>query len=146
MDILLKIIGRIAFFFALIAHFILITLFFAPTLFLISVAYGDIKMVSEEQIPEVMTDFLIENPVLNFSMLDKNQNVFKQLIFEILDLRRNHFMDIGEQIALDLTILDFGQEVVGMEAASNYYFNKPLAKISEEEWKMLINFHTIFSS
>ena len=108
--------------------------------------YGRLEALEPGSIPIQVSDFLDENPN-KFSLtptLAQQSSVIKQLAFEILMFRRDRFMNQEERRAYDLSVLNFGSEVVGMEAASAYYFQKPLSNISEAQWVMLLNWHEIF--
>ena len=142
-----KIMGRLIFTTALSAHFILLALFFAPTPFLVSHLYQDqaFEIIRFKEIPEAVKASLKEKKLDFPLMLDNGRGWRETLIASLLEGRRAYFMDSDEQLAFDLTFLNFGEGVVGMEAASQYYYQKSLSTISDTEWMTLISLHTIFS-
>ena len=108
--------------------------------------YGQIESLEFNSIPASVVQLLEGAPnELSLSpKLDKEAGLFRKLTFRILLLRRDHFMEQDERFAYDLKVLNFGNQIVGMDAASDYYFQNPLSNISEEQWVMLLNWYEIF--
>lgn len=141
-----KFILKFILFFALIFHAFLIFFIVAPTSLLVSMCYGQIEPLEPESIPPSIVQLLENTPnELTLSpKLDKEAGLFRKLTFKILLLRRDHFMQQDERLAYDLKVLNFGDQIVGMNAAAEYYFQNPLSTISEAQWVMLLNWYEIF--
>lgn len=138
-----KFIGKIIFLLLLVAHFTLIILIFAPVSKLITLVNKELEMVDLSSIPQSLVKLENEKDLVPTSNLNYS-NVIGRLNVRILKWRRDRFMSTEEKLAFDLTTLDFGENVVGLKAASDYYFKKPLSEISDEEWITLVNLNRIF--
>lgn len=102
-------------------------------------------MIEAEDIPEQVQRFLDENRVQLQAELKGKEKLLARLAIGVLELRRDKFMTSSERLALDLNLLHFGADIIGIEAASDYYFKKPLSEIKEAQWITLINLQKIFS-
>lgn len=130
----------------LLAHFFLIALFFAPIdklLFLF--IESDYGYLADEELPEPVKAFLITNNVTVDGDYQLNSSNKARLILGILQLRRKHFMNLSEQLTLDANLLNYGEDLVGIKSASEYYYKRPLSEVSDKEWITLVNLQKIFS-
>ncbi len=139
-----KFIIRFLIFLLLTGHFALIAFFFAPSSKLFSlVIEQDIKLLQASVIPVEVASFLGKNNI-EITADYSSDNLFGRLSSEILELRRNRFMNDTEQLALNLSLLDFGSDIIGVQSASEYYFKKPLSELSATQWITLVNLHKMF--
>lgn len=130
----------------LIAHFFLIALIAAPTDKLLGlIVEGDRGFLEPEEIPGPVEDFLVTNRVAVNGDYELDNSSKGELVSGILQLRKEYFMDPVEQIALDANLLNYGEGLVGIKSASEYYYDKPLSEVSDREWITLVNLHNIFS-
>lgn len=108
--------------------------------------YGPVEPLEFESIPTSVVQFVNDasNKLSLAPVLDDDTGLLRGIIFKILLLRRDHFMEQNERLAYDLKVLNFGDQIVGMNAAADYYFQSPLSNISEEQWVMLLNWYEIF--
>lgn len=145
MRFILKSIGQFILVIALILHLLLLSLFMVPASFLISQGDPPARWLSIESIPASVQTFLNQKKVsLQPRFQSNSQNPLSSLLGLVLKLRHDKFMKPEEKLEVDLTLLDFGKEVVGLEAASEYYFKKPLNELPESQWMTLINLHLMF--
>lgn len=135
---------RLLVFLLLMGHFALVAFFFAPSSKLFSLTTDDnLNLLQASIIPSEVESFLTEHDI----EVDANfppDGLLGRLGSGVLELRRDRFMSDTEQLALDLSLLDFGDNVVGVEAASEYYFKKPLSELSANQWITLVNLHKMF--
>ena len=117
-----------------------------PTERLIPAAMGqEIDMVRVEDIPFEIQNYL-KSGILPPSCIKPNPSISSKLIAKILMFKRNKIFDEGEQLLFDLNLMDFGEDIIGVDAASNYYFKKPATNLQIREWKSLIGFYRMFSN
>lgn len=125
------------------AHFIFLVLIFAPTSKLLYLWNRDLQMISPEQVPQPLKQLDEEKDLVPSSVL-KSTTTFDRLSTTLLEWRRDRFMKPDEKMAFDLSTLNYGKGIIGLNAASEYYFKKPLEEISPEQWIVLVNFNRIF--
>lgn len=141
-----KMIGGLLVIALLLAHSFLIALFIAPADKLLALLIkGDAGFVVAKEVPEAVETFLVTNEVaINGDyLLDSSSK--EKVIFGILELRKKRFMSDSERLALSMNLLDYGEGIVGVKSASQYYYKKPIAEASDKEWITLINLQKIFS-
>ena len=100
-------------------------------------------------IPEYVLDIfpLVDKNIEFTTIPQPRERLFSfanPFIYKILELRNNKFLDISERYELYLNTFSFGGEIVGIEAASNYYFNKSISDLSYKEVLTLHNLYSIF--
>lgn len=137
--------GKLFLILALMVHVFLVMLFFAPTTFLLSKIHPNLTLLQASEIPDSVQEALAQKKISLRSEFDEDQAFLKRMMFEILKIRRDHLMKEGDKLSFDLSLLNFGEGIISMEAASEYYFHKPLKEISDEEWQTLISLYQIFS-
>jgi len=76
--------------------------------------------------------------------LTENNSPIRKIASKVLTIRQNKFFDNNERQELYLNTLDFGGDIIGVEAASNYYFKKPVSDLSFEESLTLAGLYKIF--
>lgn len=143
---ILKMVGGLLVIALLIAHFFLLALFVAPVNKLLGLIIKSSEgFVVAEELPEDVEKFLVIYgvPVVGDYKLDTTSK--GKLVLGILQFRREHFMETPEQIALDTNLLNYGEGIIGIKAASQYYYKKPLSEVSEKEWINLVNLHNVSS-
>jgi len=145
MDAVLKPISKFVFLIGLMVHLFLIFLFFAPATLLFTFTQPSLSLIS--------ADLLSESTVTHYEssqgqfLLDESPKAFhRRVVGAILNLRYAYFMDDAQQAAVDLSRLDYGEGVVGVAAAAEYYYQKNVTELSEAEWGMLIQLHAMFRS
>lgn len=146
MRAILKMTGSLLVIALLIAHFFLIALFVAPSHRLLGLlVQSEHGFLKEEEWPEPVENFLITNNVGIYGDYQLGQGSKEKLILSILQFRREYIMDFRERLTLDANLLDYGEGVIGIQAASQRFYQKPLSEALDKEWITLINLHDIFS-
>lgn len=141
-----KMIVGLLFIALLLAHLFLIALFFAPAPKLLGlIIESDSGFLAASEIPEGVEDFLTTNKVVVDGDFKPDNTIKSKLVLSILQLRKDRFMNNYEQLALDMSLLDYGEDIVGLKSASEYYYKKPLTEASDKEWITLVNLQKIFS-
>lgn len=120
-------------------HLFVIGLLIGPTPKLVNLVNGDIDYVYIGSVPQGVINVF---PVNELTL--ESNGYLDILILSILDLKFNKFFDSSERQELYLNTLDFGGGIVGIESASNYYFNKSVKELSFDESIMLINLYKVF--
>ncbi len=129
----------------LVGHLILLSLFVTPAHKLLSLAVDNTQFLSAAMIPANVEQFLTDNKVEVDGTYEGDERPGSRLVFGVLGLRQEKLMDASEKLALEMNLLDFGEGIIGLEAASEYYFKKPLSEISDKDWITLVNLQKIFS-
>ncbi len=101
-------------------------------------------MVELSQIPSEVQNYL-KSGVLPPSHIEPSGSLSSKLITRVLEFKRSKVFNEDKKLIFDLNLMDFGEGVIGVNAASDYYFNKPAKDLQVREWKSLINFYRIFS-
>ena len=141
-----KIIGGFIIIGLLLAHLLLVSFFLAPMPKLLGLLIEtEVGFLTSSDIPENVGTFLTDNKVEVISDYHPDSDFKAQLVASILEVRRSRFMTPSEQLALDMNLLDFGEGIIGLGAASEYYYKKPLLELADKEWITLINLQKIFS-
>lgn len=141
-----KMIGGLLVIALLLAHLFLIALFIAPADKLLGLLIKhDAGFLMAEEVPEAVETFLTTNrvTVAGDYLLDSSSK--EKVIFGILQLRKKRFMTDSEKLALNMNLLNYGEGIVGLKSASQYYYKKPIAEASDKEWITLVNLQKIFS-
>jgi len=136
-------------------HFILITLFsihvgfffllLSPTALLFKMNHGDLPLVEASLIPNAVQDYLRSQSKTLSITKSEASGVSSQLKAKFLEFRSEKFLDETEQLALNLSVVNFGPDIVGLEAGAGHYFQKPLSDLTEDQWMSLIYFQAIFN-
>ncbi len=141
---ILKMTGSLLIIALLIAHFFLLGLFLAPTDKLMSlIRDDDQRFFYAEDLPTDVEAFLLTNKVSVDGDYRFDSTTKGRLVLGILQMRREHFMQTGEQIALDANLLNYGDDIFGIQEASEYFYHKPLESVSDKEWITLVNLQKI---
>lgn len=141
-----KAIGSLLFISILMAHFLFSFLFLAPVPKLLNlIVPNQLGFLRSSDVPQAVQSFLKDNHVQVSGDYKVDSDFKAQLISKILEIRKKRFMSYPEQLALSMNLLSFGNHVLGMKAASDYYLKKPLSGLSDKEWIMLINLQKIIS-
>jgi len=142
-----KIVFKLIFLSLLIAHIVMFGFFLIPMSKLLDMSFEiPIKSIEADDIPKNIQIFLIDNEVEIASDFIATTSLKSRLIASILEVRSNNIENDVNRLAMQLNMLHFGENIVGIEAASEYYFKKPVAEISEWQWVTLINFQKIFAN
>ncbi len=142
----LKIIAKIAFFILILLNVIFFTLLYSPVALLVQLKHNDPDLIQTEVIPETFYAFVLKEGIELKTTMDIQNNRLELVNNKFLVIRRRLFMDSQEQLALDLSLLQFSSEMIGLEAGAEYYYQKPLNELSDEEWQMLLHFYLMFES
>ena len=130
----------------LLAHLLLVSFFLAPMPKLLGlISESDASLITASDIPENVLTFLTDNKIEVISDYHPDSDLKAQLIANILEVRSSRFMTPSQQLALDMNLLDFEEGIIGLGAASEYYYKKPLVELSDKEWITLINLQKISS-
>lgn len=141
-----KMVGGLLLIALLLAHLFLIALFFAPAHKLLGlVIESDSVFLAASEIPEGVEDFLATNKVGVEGNFKPDRTIKSKLVMGILQLREERFMNNYEKLALNMNLLDYGEDIIGLGEAAEYYYKEPLAKLSDKEWITLVNLQKIFS-
>ncbi len=123
-------------------HIIVIALLICPVPKLLNLALAsDIEYISLSKTPEHIRQVFSNGQLIN---LQEDDNPIHQIASKILTVRQNKFFDENERQELYLNTLDFGGDVIGIESASHYYFQKSVSDLSFEESLTLAGFYQIF--
>ncbi len=126
----------------ILAHLLVIGLFICPTPKLLNVALAhNVEYVTLSDIPEHVRHVFSNDQLVD---LLEDDNPLHQIASKVLTVRQNKFFDENEKQELYLNTLDFGGDVIGIESASNYYFQKPVSDLSFEEALTLVGVYKIF--
>lgn len=143
---LFKMTGSLLIIALLIAHFFLIAFFVAPSNKLLGLLLSnDTGFLSAENVPAAVETFLVDHHVTVDGDYHLDDSSRGKIILSVLEMRRNYMMEPIQQIALDANLLNYGEGLIGIRAASEYYYKKDLAELSESQWITLVNLHKIFS-
>jgi hypothetical protein len=143
---LAKFFGNLVVLSLLMAHLLLVSLFLAPSSKLLGlIVEGDLGFLVATDIPPTVATFIATNKIEVKGDYGLSSKPFHQLLSGVLKIRRNKFMSSGQQLALDMNLLNFGENVVGLRRAALFYYKKPLAELSDPEWITLINLQKIFA-
>ena len=123
-------------------HILVVGLFICPVHKLLNVALAhDVEYVDISNIPEHVRQVFSDDQAIS---LLENGNPINQIAFKILIVRQQKFFNDDERQELYLNTLDFGGNVIGIQSASNYYFQKPIWDLSFEETITLAGLYKIF--
>lgn len=125
-----------------LVHLLVIGLFICPIPKLADVAMAhEIQYVSLSQVPEhVRQVFSSDKPV---QFIDDDGPIHR-IASKVLAIRQNKFFGDDERQELYLNTLNFGGDVIGIQSASNYYFQKSASDLSFEESLTLAGLYKIF--
>ena len=130
----------------LMAHLLMISLLIAPAPKLVGlIVKSDLGFLSAADIPSTVVTFITTNKVEVKGDYDLPGGPFDRFLLGLLKIRRNKLMSATERLALDMNLLNFGEEVVGLRRAASFYYKKNLEKLTDQEWITLINLQKIFS-
>jgi len=130
----------------LMAHLLMVSLFLAPAPKLLGlVIKSEAGFIGDSEIPDTVQTFVTKNKIQVKGDYGLPGNSFQKLLLGILRVRRDRIMDPTQQLALDMNLLNFGENVVGLSQAALFYYKKPLTELSDPEWVTLINLQKIFS-
>lgn len=130
----------------LMAHLLMVSLFLAPASKILGlIIHSEAGFIGDEDIPETVQTFITKNKIEVKGDYALAENSFQKLMLGILKVRRNRIMEPDQQLALDLNLLNFGEDVVGLRQAALFYYKEPLTKLTDPEWVTLINLQKIFS-
>ena len=139
-------IGGLFLFTALTMHFLLVAFLISPVSKLLPISYGyKIDVLDENLITDELEGFILSNNIPLNTISVQHESWLRRMNHRWIQFRKDKFMDSKKAIALDLSLLNFGEDVIGLGAASQYYYNQPIEKIDHTEWKTLIGLHSIFS-
>lgn len=141
-----KITAVFVFLFVLLAHLILLVLFLAPSPILFRMAFGaPYQAISAEEIPAEVRNFISQNNIEISYDFDLQGSAQTKLAAGILELRTRKIESADEFLAIKFNLLDFGEGIIGLESASQYYYKKPLSELTDAQWITLVNLQKIFS-
>lgn len=137
-----------------VSHLMVVGLFLCPVPKLLDLVEGRrIEYVNLSEIPDHIiqvfplkyneSDYLSENNYTPNARLLVG-SIVNRVASKILILRHDKFFDETERHELHLNTLDFGGDIIGISAASNYYFKKPVSDLSFEETLTLSGIYNIF--
>ncbi len=141
----IKNIGHLMLFVLLSIHLGFMFLILSPTPLLFRMNYESLPLVEASLIPKKVQRFLEDSSTPLSISSDGAVNFSDQLKAKFLEFRREKFLDDTERLALDLSLVNFGSDILGMEAGAQYYFQKPLSDLTEDQWMSLIYFQAIFN-
>ena len=143
---LAKIVGGLLVLSLLMAHLLMVSLFLAPAPKLLGLLVeSDAGFLNDSEIPSAVETFISVNKIEVKGDFSLATGPFHRLILGVLKIRKNKLMDPTQQLALDMNLLNFGKDIIGLKQAAVFYYKKPLAELSDQEWITLINLQKIFS-
>lgn len=143
---LVKMVGMFLVLSLLMTHLLLVSLFLAPAPKLLGlIIRNESGFIGDADIPDTVQAFITKNKIEVKGDYEIAGNSFQKLLLGILRVRRDRIMEPNQQLALDMNLLNFGEDVVGLRQAALFYYKKPLAELSDPEWVTLINLQKIFS-
>jgi hypothetical protein len=142
----LKMVGGFLILSLLVAHLLMVSLFLAPAPKLLGLVIGnEAGFIGDTDIPDSVQSFITKNKIQVTGDYGFAEKPFQKLLLGILKVRRDRIMDPTQQLALDMNLLNFGKNVVGLKRAALFYYKKPLTQLADPEWVTLINLQKIFS-
>lgn len=146
-------VGIIILFFVL-SHLMVVSLFLCPVPKLLSLVVGkEVQYVSLAETPDYIEQVFSSEDKNSDYLLTKNytpnsrllvSSICNRVASKTLQLRHDKFFDDDERQELYLNTLDFGGDVIGISAASNYYFQKSVQDLSFEDALTLVGLYKIF--
>lgn len=132
----------------IIAHFFLLSFFFTPIPKAVNILFNITKadFVQLSDLPDYTSKIFLsdKNYQKDFLIIDNNLSPFQKLISSSLELRSRKFFDENDNKELYLNTMDFGADVIGLESASRYYFQKSILGLSKNEAVVLVNLFRVF--
>lgn len=142
----IKIAGNLLILLLLMVHLLVISLLMAPAPKLLGMVFGDESdYIRASDVPKEVQTFITRNKIEIQGDYRAADGAFGRLIFRLLRVQRDRFMNSSEQLALDMNLLNFGKGVIGLSEAAQFFYKKPIVKLSDPEWLTLINLQKIFS-
>ncbi|MBU0577639.1 transglycosylase domain-containing protein [Patescibacteria group bacterium] len=127
----------------LFIHLVVVGLFFCPTSKMLNVAMAsDIEYIALSEVPEHVRQVFSANG--QSALLSDSDSPFRHLMAKILTVKNKRFFDDDERFEFYLNTLNFGGDVIGVQAASNYYFQKPISDLNFDESIVLVNLYKMF--
>jgi hypothetical protein len=134
----------IIFILLLAVHLFVITVIMCPTQKVISAFMRhDIEYIALSEIPEHVQQVFKVDSSYNFNLPEKG-SYYDIVLAKIMNLRINKFFNDNERLEFYLNTLSFGDKLTGLQAASEYYFQKPVSELSFEEALTLSGIYKIF--
>lgn len=131
----------------ILAHVLALILFFsAPSFVLMLSGIPSEQQVAIDDIPVTVRQafsFVQAAPEL---ILPEPKNTLQQVSQAALELRYERKMELVDKNQVLLNTLPFGDDVVGLAQASQYYFQKPLTELSSQEAQQLAGLFRVFGS
>ncbi len=138
-------IGAMFLIFTLSVHFFLMALILSPVAKLVPITYAKASIIDTENLPKSVEDFLLSNKMPLMPIKTEKDGWLAHLNQKILGFRRQRLMNPEKALLYDLSLLNFGEGVVGIQSAANHYYKKSISELSESEWLTLVSLHMIFS-
>lgn len=123
-------------------HIAVIGLFICPMPKLLNLAMAsDIQYVSLSNTPDYIYQVFSGDKII---YLPENNNPIRQIASKVIVIRQQKFFDENGRQELYLNTLNFGDNIIGIESASIYYFNKHVYDLGFEEALTLAGLYKIF--
>jgi hypothetical protein len=128
----------------IVAHLLLVSLMLCPVSVVLGMATGQkVEYIALADIPQYVQQlFPKDAPSKNLSA--SATTLTEKIANKVLDIRHSKFFDDNDTLEYNFNTLDFGEGVMGIESASEYYFNKPVSSLSFEEALNLAGVYQIF--
>ena len=133
----------------IVTHFFLLSFFFTPISKAVNILFDITKadFVQLSDLPDYTSKIFLsdKNYQKDFLIIDNNLSPFQKLISSSLELRSRKFFDENDNKELYLNTMDFGADVIGLQSASRYYFQKSILGLSQNEAIVLVNLFRVFN-
>ncbi|MDH5597141.1 MAG: transglycosylase domain-containing protein [Candidatus Peregrinibacteria bacterium] len=143
---MIKMLGAMIVLSLIFLHLVLLGLFLSPVSFLLSTVEGRDDFVEPGMVPVLIAKGVEADIAEHGVLIFAEDGNLQRLVGGMLNLRFKKFMNEEEKVAVYMTLLEFGGDVRGVDAASRYYFKKGAEELSEDEWMTLINLQRMFKS
>ncbi len=132
------------FLFLIVAHVLLVSLLLCPAPIVLAMAAGHkIDYVDLKNIPQHVQQLFPEKDISK-DLTISDGSLVQKIAAKVLGVRHDKFFDKNDLLEYRLNTLDFGGDVIGIESASEYYFNKPVSELSFEEALNLAGIYQVF--
>ena len=102
-----------------------------------------VEYVDLKNIPQHVRQ-LFSGKNMSGDLIISDGSLTQKIASKILKIRHEKFFNNDDSLEYRLNTLDFGGEVIGIELASKYYFNKSASELNFEEALNLAGIYQIF--
>ena len=132
----------------IITHFFLLSFFFTPIPKAVNILFNinKVDFVRLSDLPNYTANTFLSDKDYqkDFLVFNDDLPIFQKIISSSLTFRSKKIFSDNDNKDLYLNVMDFGGNVIGLESASKYYFNKSVFSLTENEMVTLVNLFRVF--